>query len=429
MATSHSEITCEFYRNILEVLGLTLNPADGAISHAGIDYDPLDIDGKKIYLPTDENVRRFNNETSVLFHPLCENIFEGMSPVVQKLREAAMCQLNKTILITMYALTLLMENPESQKGLSSKQITTLGSIENASGVDEKFRKNLSELAKKVKPKSPNQLINIFLSHNGKIGEEEYLRTAYVTFPFFEELENSDSQEIFGVKFRRKDLPILKSMFLLMFDKAGIKDAYSFGTTSKTSPYLFAVMGGFTNAYNSVYKITKLFEKQVKNIMESEHPLTPASSIGKLLSEEIVDNAIKSAKYIPAYPYNTGDAKATQVPQEPAPVATGSTIGDMGSNPAPRVAQPVPAAPTAPVTSRGGELDWLRGKAPSPSQPVNRAPAAPRTSTIGDMGAGLGRPPVGGGYGYQPQPHNPWVRQNPYNPPVPQNQGISPWRVR
>src|SRR5699024_12430620 len=85
------------YRNLLASINVEPQSDDLLVqSLDGVDKQVM-VEGKPLALPTNDIVNNYS-DSLVVFHPLCENMLLGESPVLQELRALIMDFLNDSIL-------------------------------------------------------------------------------------------------------------------------------------------------------------------------------------------------------------------------------------------------------------------------------------------------------------------------------------------
>ena len=293
-----SEKVVAFYTSLLATLDIVAND-DGLLEHS-TSNEPIMIDGKRLALPTKENIRLAGREEVVVFHPLSENVFEGMSEVFIELRHIVTAKLHKVIVYTAYTLLKLVLDKASHEGLSNKQ---MGTISNLSEVDDKFLDSFKKLMNKLEVTGNNQLINIFMKYGGTLKDTKYMRIAFVSFPLLELIEASEDYVIHDVKFRKKDMAILKAIFTTVIPRGFEKDAYSAGSSSSVAPYFSALLLAMCNVLEDTASTTWRFRSYIEDeVGESQH--ITAKDISDQFTGD--DNILDFVNAIPPMPYNTGD---------------------------------------------------------------------------------------------------------------------------
>lgn len=293
-----SEKVVAFYTSLLATLDIVANE-EGLLAHS-TSGEPITIDGKRLALPTGDNIRLAGRDELVVFHPLSENVFEGMSEVFIELRHIVAAKLHKVIVYTAYTLIKLVLDKASHEGLSSKQMVTISSL---AEVDEKFLDTFKKLMNKLEVSGNNQLINIFMKYGGGLKDTKYMRIAFVSFPLLELIDSSEDYIIHDVKFRKKDMAILKALFTTVVPRGFEKDAYSAGSSSSVAPYFSALLLAMCSVLEDTASTTWRFRSYIEDeVGESQH-ITAKDILDKIAGD---DSVLDYVNAIPPMPYNTGD---------------------------------------------------------------------------------------------------------------------------
>lgn len=291
----------EMYTAILQMIDIE-GDDEGLLFHTG-SKQPITIDGKRVALPTKQNLKNMRADKLIMFHPLSENLFEGMSDVFLELRYLVASKLHKIIISTGYTLLKLAVDNASHSELSDSQMSVLSLL---AGADAKLVDNYKKLSNELKVISNKQMINIYVKKNSKIKETEYMRAAHVSFPLLELLHENEDGVIHGVKFRKKDIPILIELFTAILPKHAEVDAYSGGSNSSVAPYFMSLFNAFINVVSETGGPTWKFRSHIKaDAGESLH-ITPDDLIDLLVGDDAITSLVNA---IPPMPYNTGDDKA------------------------------------------------------------------------------------------------------------------------
>jgi hypothetical protein len=247
----------ELYRHLLATGSLSADE-EGMISASmqGITV-PFTVDGKRMVLPTRENMASEDKTAIVLFHPLSENVWRNESSVLEKFRMAINTNLNWVLGgLCSELLHLVTSQPMHAKippdlagilscitGADEQTFTTFNAIKTAMGIGNKDK----------------CFAHMFLKKNGKIGSRTYTRAAIVSFPLYAELKG-EGKQVFGVKVRPKDKLALQQ--LLKFVVPGIDKANSFdrGSESDVAPFLDALMKGLLGLAGNVNTLVSEYEQ-------------------------------------------------------------------------------------------------------------------------------------------------------------------------
>ena len=137
------------YDSILSAAGLR-SDLHGFVSTATIPNStvttPIMVDGKRLVLPTREQLTAPDNGSTIIFHPLYENIMDGESAVISKLRKAFMVRLNSTTMMVGSQLLEICATVEEHRKLSPDQSEMLSAV---GPVDAHTLENFVKIAKKA----------------------------------------------------------------------------------------------------------------------------------------------------------------------------------------------------------------------------------------------------------------------------------------
>lgn len=224
----------EIYTSILRFSGLDADD-QGYISTVLDDKrDPAFINGLRMVLPHDHQLRGFNPKEKIIFHPLTENILRGESEVITKLKSVINIRLNFTIGIVAQSLLNLVASPELHHRMSPEQAELLTSITDC---DDKTVMNfISQMVNGMKNAPDRIFSNIYLKRGGTFKGKRYSRVGVVSFPFFQQLAEDKIDKI-----RVKDKETFKQLFEFMFPELNEPEEYNYGSDSNIAPYLEALM--------------------------------------------------------------------------------------------------------------------------------------------------------------------------------------------
>lgn len=257
-----------FYRQVLN--GLDCNVTEDSLVqfvNKSSNY-PVTVGDKelRLALPTNEILSQLSKGGIAAMHPMCESIILGQSPVIATLRNVTIESLTLKIVSTMLGITMAIADKVE---MTATQIKFASDFDK---VDEKTVKALTKLVMAIDPSSENRLINLYLKHGGLIGDDQYKRVATVTFPIYGELlEATDT--VFGVKMRKQDVKLIRTMLEKIFPYIGEKDGYSAGSNSLSCPYFHALLNGFANVVESLNKVTYNFRKIIREYTGVEPHVT------------------------------------------------------------------------------------------------------------------------------------------------------------
>lgn len=242
----------KIYESLLKFAGLTVDE-EGYISTVINDRrEPIHVGGARLVLPTHEQLRRFNPNEKVIFHPLAEDILKSESEVVKKFRDVINTRLNYTIGIVAQSLLNVIASTELHKRLNPEQMELLLAVKD---VDDKTVSNfIQHMVSLMKTKPDRAFVNIFLKKGGYKGKDKFARLAVVSFPFYESLTE--------LKVRKKDQEAFKQLFDYLFINIDVKDEYNYGSDSRIAPYLDALMHSAANVASGLNDTLQLFDDYI-----------------------------------------------------------------------------------------------------------------------------------------------------------------------
>lgn len=357
------------YESILNYSGLK-SDRDGMISTSNIytdDTDPVTIDGRRLILPTPENLRIVDYQNVIKFHPLSENILRGESEVIAKLTECINIRLNYTIGIIATRLLEIIANPELHKTLTPDQTNLVIMIpEMDKTAVENFMKILLH---GVKGEGTTFFMNLFLKRGGMIDGKKYFRSGYITFKLYHtlsSLDDSNECRVAGVNIRRKDVNIFKSILEFIIPNIATPTYYSYGSMSDVAPYLDALMNTSIRLASQLNDVIDIFRD---HIPEADDLMFDANWVDQFKD---LNDLVPEIRRIPPQDGNEGRARINE-PTQSVPVPT-SAMAPQPALPVPQMQQPVqqvqqamplpasvPSAQVA-VTENGADIASLEAQA-------------------------------------------------------------------
>lgn len=306
---SKKEQLLEKYEELLKSLDININES-GELTHA-VTNVPVLMEGddkttKRLMFPTDEvlrNLTKMKDEVFV-FHPLSENIYSSNSLVLLQLRYMIEARVHRLITIMGYVLVNAVLDNATSDSLTDNQLAQLAPI---ADVDTKFLKSYVELVDSLKVLEEPRLNSFFLKRGGTLNNIKYKRLTVVSFPLIKLVDDIDSNSgepiINGIKFRKKDIGILKNLFAIIVPKATTEHAYSSGSNSNVAPSLECLLQSYSKLVRETSGLTWDFRAACK-----AHGIN-----GLHVNKDTVSSIIGGAtplvdliSVIPALPGNTGE---------------------------------------------------------------------------------------------------------------------------
>ena len=240
----------QFYQSILTLAGMVVNK-DGTVSivdHEEGKNTPMTIKGRRLVIPTKEQMQVPDWSKRVAFHPLSENVLKGESDVFSRFRTAVLQYINITLASQASYLLDIAASTAQHAKLSAEQTAYLLELFD---VDAKCVQNFGKLLAKVDvTDATNSFVKVFMKRGGELEGTRYSRVAVVSFPMYEALVAMDGNggKLYGVDLRKKDVVSLTALIETLIPNIAIKDYYSSGSNDKLAPYTVALL-------NSVAKLT------------------------------------------------------------------------------------------------------------------------------------------------------------------------------
>lgn len=331
------------YSEILEY-GSMKADKDGFIKNGfGNGNEPIIIDGKQLVLPYPGQLKNFNPEEKIIFHPMAENIFKGESEVIKLLKRKIYVKANITVCYLMQTLINILASTDLHSQMNPEQAQLFNM-----GIDADL-KTLSNFVKVMtnglKNKDEKGFVSVYLNRGGTFEGQRRTRVSVVTFPFYEQL-TKEKEVPNGIPIdhlRNKDRECFKKLFEFIFPDISKPEAYNYGSNNNTIPYLDALMMGsatVTARLNDLINVYSNYIDSYDDCLFSSDWIESMSDISSLKSEIL---------RIPVQYDNEG----TMTPQAVTePVATQPQMPVMNTQQMPQMA---PAQP-APVKA-GGKVSF------------------------------------------------------------------------
>lgn len=284
------------YKAILETLDITADET-GLLSS---DVGPITVQDKRLALPTREVLSQLHDGKLVAFHPLSENLFLGLSPVLQATRSVVMMKLSDVITTAVYVLlTIRADNTLCEK-LTAGQAEKMAYLV---GADDKLLANFKKLVNDVLDNSNHRAVNIVLRRGSELKGVKYSRAAHVSFPLLQEISRSEDGTVFGVKFRKKDLGVLRAAFELVIPNGLEEDHYSAGSNSNVAPYFSSLIKAYATVLAGTAGVTWGYRKMIEELQGRSLHVTPDSILKAIEGEESFESLANAIKPLPL---NMGD---------------------------------------------------------------------------------------------------------------------------
>lgn len=240
----------QHYKDMLPSLGLYVGD-DNIIRMGGGEMGKLHdfmVEGREVYLPTDEALKDATFKEKVAFNPLAENVLKKRSHMLTAIQASLQTRL---FTVGFLLISTLLNAAASQKNgtLKSTAPDLLKFMVGLEDVADETGKFFSALADKMNAKdSSRSLFNVYLKHGGQIKGEKYLRICSITSPLVKALEEaqvrgaakSGAIDVWGIVPKRKmDVSVLLRVIKTVFPLIET-EGYTTGSNDKQAPYCDAL---------------------------------------------------------------------------------------------------------------------------------------------------------------------------------------------
>lgn len=251
----------DFYNSILNYAGLKYDDACNYIINTNLKMGDLEVNGKKITLPFQSNLKNPNGRA--FFHPLNENYISPESPVFLLFKKRLVCELNIKLSQLIINLIHVANSVDLQNNITDPSLIEL--ISTIKGADLTLVENFCSIIVKSKVTNDEAFIfDIFLKKNGEIKGTPYAATGTVLFNMQKELtfainDPAKDSRMFGFKLRKKDLASLQAILSALFGDTSQLSDYTQGSNNKVFRYLNILL---STSYMMSNIINKIAEKLV-----------------------------------------------------------------------------------------------------------------------------------------------------------------------
>ena len=245
----------QLYKDILKSVFVEADES-GALSLTFGKGGPLTIGDKRMVIPERDVLINSDFTNLIAFHPLSEDVMKGESAVIQKLRKLILFRLTTSLQLLSTELLSLAGDPENHPRLSPSLQKRL--LKPLSKADASSIAQLSSLYKKLTLNGQQRLLSIYLRRGGKICGNGYARAAIIGFPMLTELDN-DGRKVYGETIKVENVKVLKALFNIIVPGYETTETYSFGSNSKVSPFLHALLGGYIKLGEQINTVADEFK--------------------------------------------------------------------------------------------------------------------------------------------------------------------------
>ena len=248
------------YTGILKSIGFEVSPS-GDVLREG---EPIMFEHRKVVLPTDDKLRESNWSENIPFHPLSENEYRGESPVIKFLRGSVQFRVLDMLSYMIETLANIAADTGTHRTLKAELKKFLQVVPDA---DKTFLNTVEKVLDKVQLEGSNMLYHVYLKRGGTIKGEKYSRAAIVSFPFMDQLKETGT--VFGVKFRKKDIPTFENLvnYILYGKNVPDPDYYSYGSHDLYAPYFDALVGAYHKITTRLKELAYKFRSKITDEVE------------------------------------------------------------------------------------------------------------------------------------------------------------------
>jgi len=307
----------DIYKSILACGGM-ITDSEGFISvRMNTASEPAVIDGKRLVLPTQNQLMNPDRTNRIVFHPLAENILRGESDVISKLRSVFNIRLNYTFAAIGQNLLQIAASVTDHKKLTPDQSEILSIVKD---VDDKTVIAFTSLMLNAMKQSADKcFINIYLKRKATIDGKVYSRGGVVTFPVLSELLK-DQDSYFGVKLRVKDRNAFIQLHEYLLPNLKLDGHYNRASNSDVAPYLDALMHAVMSVGSKFNDVLDLFGDLLdakEDLVFDSDWVEPFENLAALLPQ---------IRQIPMQAGNEGKGNGSEIAQAPiAPISAPAPI--------------------------------------------------------------------------------------------------------
>lgn len=394
-----------FYRNLCEMLNITVKESGALVIVSGEVESPYIIDGKQAYLPTTEVIASMTEISPMgdvviikeLFNPLTETV-GNQNKSFNKLKQTIELRLTEAIInVGQYLMTQVANGTEE---INSIPVAKYGTL---------ISKNPSKAKKLVTQKTVNdwghlynairkegmltKYINFKIIKKGTIKGIEYNRVGTIEFPLAEALHDYDpkTNDFKGVKLSKNDLWNFLSVFeFIAGSEKNMLDGIQEGSLNLLSPSVHLSLLLYSTIQSNLESICEeMQEADIPEEVKASVNLKPLNIDIANLSA-FIDSLSVDLKMIPTEAKVVNDAGNK--------IETGSSAWSTGT---PVMPEPVSTGWGEPVTANQHLATPASVMYRTPQQPVQPTPQ------VQPAVDGWGRPIV---QQQQTQGYNPPVQQ-------------------
>ena len=398
----------EFYEQVLATGNLEPDD-DGFINGYSLGKaEPvpmtMGIKRNRLAIPLPSILR--NTQDIAIFHPLQENVLEGLTPVMKKLIATYEVIFNMKIMAMVTALAKFGTDMELQNKLTGREgiknllakLVRLSIRKQATPVSDTNYENIVSKLEQVTKENVCSFITLNVRRAGTAEGKKWARAGVVQFPFYNTLVEEEAKEKSSLG-TKKEIRILIAILEYIFKDIANPSMYCGGSNDNSAPSLMALLA-------TMYKLANDFNgviDDVNGIIDISILRIPTEWEGDLENGE---KFTSEARRIPSTPENRGAVnKKDQMVNSTAINMQAVEEKLAESQPVPRELeeQPAPQPQAAPVAPVIPQQTLVPPMTPPVMQPQAYQAPAPQQSkedgiSVNDL------------LGFQPQPVAPVYQQ-------------------
>lgn len=330
----------KLYEDALDYCSMSADE-DGAIA-IGFVFDKdekiaVKIDSKVLLLPTEENLKSYHPDKTVIFHPLIEFINRGESDIVKLMRNQLNVRINYTVFAVATALLRISASPGDHRKLTPEQRELLLQVPvKDAAIIERFT---AFTGKRFAEETNRFFTNIYLKKAGTFKGQQHARVGVVQFPIYELLKQDEKE----LKLKKGDCETFSALLSFIFPGSDTDtESYNNFSDSKDAPWLSCL---FKTASNLTDRLNTLLEIYADFIPEWQDYIFNMDWSDTTEGFDDFDYYRKDIAMIPVQKGNEGSLEkaAPSKPAVEAPVVAPERVSPLNLAPKPAPA-PAPVRP-------------------------------------------------------------------------------------
>lgn len=251
------------YELILKALSLNITE-DGFVRNK--DEEQIIVNKRSLVMPIQQQLAVPDMTNRIFFNPFRENALASETPAVTEyIRGRFLEHITMKTMLLVSDLADIASKTAIHPTLNPEQSEFLMHVQE---LDETFLTNFGRLLDKMRENNSrtNGIAHVFSRKNSKLGDTEYRRVAFVSFPLYEVLSTGDKEQLKAAglsSIRPKDRKILLGILEFIFPKIKESNSYSKGSNSGVCPYMESLMMAFGGLVERLNDVVELFADHVE----------------------------------------------------------------------------------------------------------------------------------------------------------------------